>query len=66
MPPTPTPRTGKGLNPLLSEAGFSTFKYSNVAVGRWKRLNPLLSEAGFSTEDVEGKHVIGVLVLILF
>jgi len=37
------------LNPLLSEAGFST---GARALADWKerhRLNPLLSEAGFST-----------------
>ena len=37
------------LNPLLSEAGFSTAVASAMEVLRRGGLNPLLSEAGFST-----------------
>jgi len=46
---TEVPLAVRRLNPLLSEAGFSTsveLKASNLAIGS---LNPLLSEAGFST-----------------
>jgi len=39
----------RGLNPLLSEAGFSTMSEWNPPPPRGGRLNPLLSEAGFST-----------------
>ena len=37
------------LNPLLSEAGFSTVKDGHTIYRIGIRLNPLLSEAGFST-----------------
>jgi len=50
------------LNPLLSEAGFSTDPEARVVRPPATCLNPLLSEAGFSTviahatpEDVEGR-----------
>jgi len=38
----------KRLNPLLSEAGFSTHGLCRGLASGWG-LNPLLSEAGFST-----------------
>jgi len=37
------------LNPLLSEAGFSTHNTAAMAAAVRGGLNPLLSEAGFST-----------------
>jgi len=37
------------LNPLLSEAGFSTQSEAILNGMGFARLNPLLSEAGFST-----------------
>ena len=40
------------LNPLLSEAGFSTSPSGSEARGTQEGLNPLLSEAGFSTNPV--------------
>ena len=40
------------LNPLLSEAGFSTFSEIVRIAREVIRLNPLLSEAGFSTRRV--------------
>ena len=39
----------ESLNPLLSEAGFSTIRITLVLKRTQSRLNPLLSEAGFST-----------------
>ena len=44
----PPPRGGR-LNPLLSEAGFSTGIYPVALPLAQIGLNPLLSEAGFST-----------------
>ena len=45
-----------GLNPLLSEAGFSTSKsYYSFTIFTRGGLNPLLSEAGFSTSEI--RHV---------
>ena len=54
------------LNPLLSEAGFSTRRHhldGDVAHGC---LNPLLSEAGFSTGEAGRVGLPGGKVLILF
>jgi len=41
-----------GLNPLLSEAGFSTIIRAHIEDLERACLNPLLSEAGFSTGAV--------------
>jgi len=49
------------LNPLLSEAGFSTGAVHLGHQGAASRLNPLLSEAGFSTAAVRGARSIGVM-----
>jgi len=58
--------TAKGLNPLLSEAGFSTRVTAHNTAAMAAGLNPLLSEAGFSTRSA--RRVAGTrrVVLILF
>ena len=54
------------LNPLLSEAGFSTGTSPTGSGGRGTCLNPLLSEAGFSTSPARRRDRHRLFVLILF
>ena len=57
-----TTRSGKRLNPLLSEAVFSIYRLRSGEYSAPDCLNPLLSEAVFS---MRGQHVVGVLPLAL-